>query len=291
MKILLQLTLIVLLIVACDEKEFENDINYEIDYNDSLIGISGLSLYWDHEVFGTEGRRVRFEFYDIVKHQFDYELDFRYSLNNKTLNIYLVDTINQGECAVFPSPDGLDTTCTSRGGFYIPDSLLINGNYKLNLNTKDFKINCDFMVNDSSYQLIIPENDNFVSSISQVYPIPRDIINGSIVFKGSENIESANKLKEDFLSLGLLETSLPNYPYRHLLVNDDGTPIDDTWPPDNYSFGLVYKSNGISFKQIVEISEKSYSTTDLNIYLYSGIGDQARFSQREGITIVYAGDQ
>jgi hypothetical protein len=291
MKILLQLTLIIIFIVACDDKEFENDIDYEINYNDSLIAISGLTLYWDHEVFGKEGRRVRFEFYDVVQHSFDYKLDFRYSLKNNMLDIYLVDTINQGKCAVFPSPDGLDTMCTSRGGFYIPDSLLINGNYRFNLNTRDFKVNCDFNVNDSSYNLIIPDNDNFVSSINLVYPIPKDIVNGSIVFKGSDNIENANKLKEDFLSLGLLETSLPNYPYRHLLVNDDGTPIDDTWPPDNYSFGLVYKSNGITFKQIVETSEKNYLSTDLNIYLYSGMGDQARFSQREGITIVYAGEQ
>jgi hypothetical protein len=289
MKTIFNLIILILIFTACNENDNLNDFKNKPDYSDSLISISGLSLYWDHEVFGPKGRQIRFEFYDIVEHQFDYELDFRYILDNGILSIYLVDRLNHGKCVVYPSIFGLDTMCMSRGGFSISDTLFENGYYKFNLLTKDFKVFCDFNVSDTSYQLVIPDNDNFKSSIEHVYPIPKDIIFGSIIFSGIDNNEQANKLNEDFMALGLLETSLPNYPYRHLRVNDNGTPIDETWLSNNNSIGLLYKSNGTSFKQIVETANNSYVNYHLNIYLFSGLGDQARFDQN-GIHIVCAGE-
>lgn len=277
MRTLFKLMIIFLLFISCSKYD-----------NDSLESVSGLSLYWDHEVFGEEGRRLRFEFYDPEEQTVDYELVFRYELNDRTLHVFLVDKIDRGKCQAFPSANGPDSICVSKGGFYIPDTLLVKEHYQLNLHTKDFEVSCEFNVKDDFYQLIIPANEYFTSSIGEVYPIPNNIVYGSIVFNGIENSVYATKLKEDLLALGLLDTLLPNYPYRHLKVNNNGTAINESWPPDNYLLGLVYDSKGISFRQIVETCTKSYSTTDLNIYLYSGIGDQARFNQLDGISIVYA---
>jgi hypothetical protein len=33
------------------------------DKDGPMATLDGLSLYWDHEIFGEEGRRIRFEFY------------------------------------------------------------------------------------------------------------------------------------------------------------------------------------------------------------------------------------
>jgi len=284
--------LLFLLLTACNENvilldEINDD---QINYSDSLISISGLSLYWKHFVFGDEGRRIIFEFYDIKEKNYDYELVFHYTIDKNTINVYLIDTLNHGKCAAFPSPYGLDTMCISKGGFYISDTILINDHYKFELITKDFVVHCDFNITDSSYQLIIPDNNNFTCSIENVFPIPKDIVYGSIVFNGNNNMDDANKLKEEYKKLGLQNTTLPDYPNRHFFLNEDGTPIDKTWPPDKYSLGLVYKSNGISFKKIAELTKDVFTDSELNIYLASGMGDEARFSQTQGIFIVYAGE-
>lgn len=288
MRVILCFVLLGLLIVTCTENNIV-DNNEPSNVFDKLVSISGLSLYWDHEVFGHEGRRLRFQLHDVVAHQHKYELEFHYILDNNTIDVYLIDIADHGKCAVYPSPQGVDnSTCLSSGGFYIPDSLLDYEYYKFNLHTKDFTAQCGLNISNSSYQLTIPDNDYFKSSIEYVFPIPKDIIWGSIVFKGEENIEHAQKLKSAFCALGLFETSVPNYPYRHLKVNDEGTRSDKIWPPDNYSYKFLYKTNGVNFRQIVEVANRSFSNTTLNISFSSGMGDEAIFSQNNGIYIVYA---
>jgi len=57
-------------------------------------------------------------------------------------------------------------------------------------------------------------------------------------------------------------------------IDTSDTRVDNTWPPDNYSFGLLYRSADVSFKDIVAVAENAYENSDLNIYLYSGMGDE-----------------
>ena len=108
----------ILVIFGC-EKDSNN--------GDSLASIDGLSLYWDHEVFGEEGRRLRFQFSGTKEFENSYELIFKYSINQKVISIRLVDMIDNGKCQAFPTVSGIDSLCTPRGRLSIPDSLLQKG--------------------------------------------------------------------------------------------------------------------------------------------------------------------
>ena len=60
---------------------------FSCDNDDSLPipTINGLSLYWDHEVFGDEGRRLRFEGFTTNEFDNDYDLEFNTSINDKSI--------------------------------------------------------------------------------------------------------------------------------------------------------------------------------------------------------------
>jgi hypothetical protein len=291
MKNLLIILAFSLLLCNCEKKNDNSNENNNIpNYNDSLKSVSGLSLYWDHEIFGAEGRRLRFIFSDTVLHPFEYELRFKYLITEDSILVYLIDTINKGKCPSFEPNTDPDQKCMSSGEFYIPDTLIKIGNYQFKLLTRNFSVSAILNVDSTNYGLIIPENNFFFCSIRNVYPEPRDIIFGSIVFSGSTNINEADSFKNALIHLGLKETSIPDVPYRNLTVGPDGKPIDETWPPNNYSFGLLYNSNNIAFQKIVEKATQYFENSELNIYLYSGNGDQARFNQVEGISVYYARD-
>ena len=112
--------------------------------NDADIFISkldGLSLYWDHEVFGEGGRRLRFEFYGINEFENEYELIFHYKIENRTISIRLKETVNKGKCSYYPMPaipPDNPFQCNPKGGFFIPESQLKPGTYMLNLVTPYF---------------------------------------------------------------------------------------------------------------------------------------------------------
>ena len=202
--------------------------------------IDGLSLYWDHEVFGTEGRRIRFEFYGTKQFEDSYELVFKYSINQKNISIILVDEIDNGKCPKVEPGWGNDSLCTASGRMYIPDSLISKGTYNLTLKTSSFETTSELIVGNDSIVLNIPSNKCFSSFIHAVYPIPLNLLFGSVVYSGDENAKDATDFFNGLLSLGLTKTKVPNYLYRHLSVDKDGNAIDSSWPPDNYSLGILF---------------------------------------------------
>lgn len=277
-KQLLSLILLGLLIIGCKKDNTDTD---------SLTRVEGLSLYWDHEVFGEGGRRLRFEFYETKEFENSFELVFDHTVEGKDIIITLVDRIDKGKCQQFPTADGIDSLCTPRGGLFIQDRFLENGSYSFILKTYDFEIISSLLIDDEKYVLDIPSNENFSSSIKEVFPIPEDLLFGRLVFQGVENTQSANEYFDALESIGLVATRVPNYPYRHLDVDDSGRPVDSHWEPDNHSLGFLYNM-GIPFKDVFELSKEHFNKTNLNISLYSSKGDQARLSQNDGIIVEYA---
>ena len=250
----------------------------------SISNLDGLSLYWDHEVFGDGGRRLRFEFYGTDEFENDYELKFKYIIHRKTISIRLVNIIDAGKCPSFP---GMDPLCSPRGGLSIPDDQLNIGTYTLNLETPYFETNSELIVDNEKITLKIPPNKHFSSSINEVYPIPPNLLFGSVVYSGDENSQYAEDFFNDLLNLGLTKTKLPNYPYRHLSVDEEGNAIERHWEPDNHSIGFIYKMNN-NFKDIFKLAKKHFKKSNINIYLYSSQGDQGLMNKNDGITVVFA---
>lgn len=266
---------------------------FSCDNNDSLSipTIDGLSLYWDHEVFGDEGRRLRFEVTTTNEFENDYDLEFNTSVVDKSIIVRFTKSIDNGKCQVFPMPvigDNDPNKCSASGRFYLTDKELTDGIYSLTIITPTFKVTSELTVTDEQVKLDVPANEHLSSSIKYVYPIPKSILFGSVVYKGSNNTDDANKFLVYLTNLGLIETTVPNYPYRYLTVDETGHLANSNWQDDNYSIGVLYKMNNVDIKTIFEESKKYFDQTNLNITLFTSNGDEAHFSKSEGITVVYS---
>lgn len=267
------------LLFGCQKDEFDKN---------SLLGSEGLSLWWNHKIFGEEGRGFVFEFYEAQRFENLYELIFEYKIDNKRKNIdiYLVDKVDKGKCPMFPSPNQTDNLCISNGAFFIPENMLIQGDYTFTIRTFDFTIQSNLTVNESKVTLEIPENKYFSSSIKDVFPTPRNLLYGSVIFTGEEKTEFANEFFEKLETIGLKDTVVSNPPFN-LNVDETGKPIDSHWETDKHSLSFLY-SMDISFHTIFELSKEHFNKYDLNIYLFSSNGDQARLSKNDGIIVEYA---
>ncbi len=238
----------------------------------TLQNVDGLSLYWHHEVFSENGRQLELEFYETNSYDNEYELMFNYEIVNKNIIISLLDKQYKGKCQQFPTPDGKPCKCIPRGSIYIPESRLKFDNYLVKLKTSNFEVDCNLKITNQKIILDIPKNQNFTSYIKEVYPIPKDLLYGGVVFGGNENIVLAKSFISDLESNGFIYTTVPNYRYRHLTVGDDGRPIDKHWANDNYSFGILCKME-LSFKKAFELAKKHFNKSNLNIYLFSSNGE------------------
>ncbi len=278
-KNILIIYILVLLISLCSCEEEK----------ETIINIDGLTLYWDHEVFGNEGRRLRFEFYGIKRFENNYELIFNYSVTDKIITIKLADIKDNGECPEFPTPNDLNSNCIPKGGLYIPDSLLSDGIYDFKIITSKFKINSILEITKEKITLAIPENKYFSSQINNVCPIPSNLLFGSIVFEGTENETFAHKFLDDLSSIGFEMTTIPDYSYNHLDVGQDGYPVNEYWPPDKHSLKFLYNMK-VNFRASFELAKLHFNQSDenINIYLYSSNGDQARLNHTNGIYVEYA---
>jgi hypothetical protein len=251
--------------------------------------IDGLSLYWDHEVFGVEGRRLRFEFNTINQFVNQYKLVFNYSIIGNSITARLVKSTYNGKCQYYPMPSiGTNDSdkCNATGGFYLPDDELANGIYTFNIITPYFKVISEITITDEIVTLEVPVTDHLTSPIHDVYPIPEDILFGSLVYQGSDNGQDAEDFLNDMTALGLTEITLPNFPYRHLSLDENGQAIETFWEPDNHLIGFLYKMNN-DFDTVLEPSKKRFNETNLNIYLYTSNGDQGLMTQGDGVTVVY----
>jgi len=197
----------------------------ENDNKLSLPTINGLSLYWDHEVFGDEGRRLRFEVSTTNEFDNNYELEFSTSVVDKTITIRLTKSIDKGKCQFFPMPViGNDdpNKCNATGDFYISDKELDKGVYSLKIIMPSFEVTSDLAVTSEKVTLAIPRNTFLKSSIENVYPIPPNLLFGSLVYQGSSNTNDAENFSDYLTDFGLIQTTVPNYPYRHLTVDENG---------------------------------------------------------------------
>jgi hypothetical protein len=257
----------------------------------SIPKIEGLSLYWDHEVFDEKGRSLRFEATAINKFDNEYDLVFNTSRDGTTITVELIQTNNNGKCQFFPMPvvgDDDPTKCFASGMFYLSDKELPNGTYTLKVITPYFEVSSELIVSDELVSLEIPPNDYLRSSIKEVYPIPKDLLFGSIVYQGSNNTDDAVGFLDYLENLGLNETTVPNNPYRHLSVDENGAPINRNWPQDNHLIGLLYNMNAVEFTTIFEESREYFNQNNVNLYLYTSNGDQCYFSKGGGISVVFA---
>ncbi len=275
---LICLILIGVLIFGCQKDEFDRN---------SLLSSEGLNLWWNHKIFGEEGRGFVFEFYEAQRFENFYELIFEYKIDNKqrSIDIYLIDKIDEGKCPVFPSPNKTDNLCISDGDFFIPENSLKSGDYTFTVRTFDFSIQSNFLISENKVSLEIPENQYFSCSIKDVFPTPTDLLYGSVIFNGEEKTEFANEFFEKLKAIGLKDTIVSNPPFN-LNVDETGKTIDRHWEPDKHSLSFLY-SMDISFRTIFELSKEHFNKYDLNIYLFSSNGDQASLSKRHGINVVY----
>lgn len=257
----------------------------------SIPAIEGLTVYWDHEVFGDEGRRLRFAVNSTNEFDNDYKLEFSTSVVDKSISVRMTRNIDNGKCQHFPMPaigDDDPDKCSASGDFYLPERDLDNGVYSFEIIMPAFKIDSRLTVTDEKVTLEIPTNEFLSSSIESVHPIPPDLLFGSIVYQGGSNTIDAESFLDYLTNMGLIQTTVPNYGYRHLTVNDNGSLPVTHWEPDNHSIGFLYKLNNTGFKNIFEESKNYFNQTNLNIYLYTSNGDQAYMSKTDGITVVYA---
>jgi hypothetical protein len=261
------------------------------DENESIQAINGLSLYWDHEVFGEEGRRLRFEVTTTNEFDNDYELEFSTSVIDESITVVLIKSIDKGKCQYFPMPvtgDDDPYKCNASGTFYLADTEIDNGVYSLKIIMPAFEVTSELTVTDEKVTLEIPANKFLNSTIDNVYPIPQNLLFGNIGYEGSDNTNDAVNFLDYLTDLGLIQTTLPNYPYRYLTVDENGHPPVSHWEPDNHSIGFLYKLNTTDVKTIFEASTQYFNQHNVNIYLYTSNGDEGLMNKSEGITLVYS---
>ncbi|GAB4024360.1 hypothetical protein [Spirosoma gilvum] len=248
----------------------------------------GLNLYWDHEIFGEEGRRFRFEFSSQKALPEQYNLVFQKTITGNVITVRLVSTVSQGQCQPFP---GDKPGCISKGGFYISEKDLLPGTYTINLITPSFTESGRLIVTPEKAALDLGVNKQFTSSIEEVFPIPRQLLFGSIVYTGSDKTQSAKDLIAYLSTLGVAPTTLPDYPYRHLNIRESPHLGTKDWPVDNHMISLVYSMNR-NFKDIIRDLKSYVDQTDknLSIYLYTSLGGEVRLSLTESF-LIYGSDQ
>ncbi len=260
------------------------------DNDISVPKIDGLSLYWDHEVFGAPGRRLRFQVSTTNRFDNDYDLEFSTSIESKSVTIKFVKSTDNGKCPWFPMPAvGEDPhKCNAVGKFYLPEKELENGTYSLNMITPYFETTSKLIVTNEKVTLEIPENEYLKSRIKDVYPIPQNLLFGAVTYHGSDNTDAANEFLNRLKTLGLAEATVPDYHYRHLALDENGRPVITHWEPDNHTIGFLYDMNGSDFHKIFEEAKRHFDRTNLNIDLFTSNGDEAHLSKSSGVIVVYA---
>lgn len=246
-----------------------------------LVDSKGLSLYWGHRVFHEQGRGYVFEFYEEERSDNLYELKFEYQIDNETQNIgvRLIGKVDKGPCPRFPSPgpNPTDYQCTSKGSIYIPEGQVNEGDYGFIVSSLNYSVRSELRFAQEKATLHIPPNDYFSSSIQDVFIAPENLLSGTIVLSGEENLASGWAFIEDLRSLGLRDTVVTNPPL--IKVDEKGIPVVESWPPDEYSIPFLLTLT-VDFSTVFELAKVHFDKSDLNIYLYSTNGDEARLNHQ-----------
>ena len=272
------LMLLLVLVFSCSKK------------NTEVNGEEGFSLYWHHEIFG-DNRHLLLAFTQKEALRRDYDLHFEYKIDNKEITVRLVGATDRGECPKFPMPFGTADTdlCNSDGIIRIPDAELPAGNYTLKLVTDKMMAVSQLTVTTEKISLDIPSNSLLSSQTQEVFPIPANILFGSIHYTGAHNEKFAKNLINDLSILGLKPAEVTDHPYRYLDVKTKLHLSQESWQNGEHSITLLYAMTK-NFRQIIEIVQKHYLLSDrqLKLGLYSSNGDQALLWGGDGDVIVYA---
>jgi hypothetical protein len=268
-------------------------LTFSCDKEDTKIsgaGKEGFWLYWHHDIFG-EGRNLLLDFTDSQALEHDYDLHFKYRINNREIIVELAGATDRGECPKFPMPNqGTNPElCNANGYIRIPDAALPPGTYTLRLLTDKMVAEADMIVSSEKISMNIPPGSLLSSEIKEVFPIPRNILFGSIHYSGSQNEKFARDLIDELKLLGLKPAEVPDLSYRYLDVKRKAHLSEESWQNDEHSIALLYDMSK-DFRQIIDIVQKHYQRSDrrLKFGIYSSNGDQAILNGGVGDNIVYA---
>lgn len=215
---------------------------------------TGLSLYWHHTAGLDKGRYLLFSFMSAKAQRNEFKFKFDYRIRGREILITLRESVSRGQCQEYPGPWGNE--CTSRGDISIPESELSEGQYHFIVQVNDRKVTSTLIVDAEKYTLQIPVNDFFNSSIASVYPAPKNLIFGSIIYTGVENAHLVDALVAELGKLGLSATTIPDHPYQHLgQVKHLKTEM---WEPNNYKISLLFHQNSTSVETVFEMVRKYY---------------------------------
>lgn len=260
------------------------------DYFDKrhLVQSKGISLWWDHKIFGEEGRGYIFSFYEKERldHSFDLEFEYRIDKRRKTISFYLTGKTDQGKCPYFPSPTPSNGLCSSDGSVFIKEEELEKGAYDFVVNTANYQAHAIITIDEEIVSLEIQDEKYFSSSVEEVFPTPKNLLYGTIAYHGEENEDAAQMFLLKLEDNGFKKTLVANPPFN-LETDDNGTPTLRFVEPDRYYQSFLFELEK-PFDEVCEITRPFFEQNDLNIYLFSTNGDQATFSKRNGISYHYA---
>lgn len=253
--------------------------------DDNLADVKGLSLYMCHDVFGEDGRRLTMAFRETQQFEKLYKLELNYKIIGEKIIISFIDKVEVEN----RNKNFHDNLYTPRGHMFIPDSLLTKGKYSLIIETAKFRKKSRLIVTKGLIELKVPKNKHFSCPINKVYPIPRDLLFGSVIFYGKKENKVIDRFFEEFEKLKFTKVVLPNYPYKHLTVDDSGRPIDEFSPNGQNVLRFLYKMD-TDFKEAAKFMEKWYWKYHPSIYFgfYSSNGDQALALDKNGINTFFS---
>lgn len=239
----------------------------EDDIGISILRDEGLGLYWDHNV-SDYGRQYLFNFISNKSTRDEYEFKFAYAISGNVVTVRLEEVIHKGKCQKFPGPWG--DVCTSDGVMYIPEEELPTGNYDFKLVIGNVSITSKLTVENDKVTLDVPPNSLFSNNIPTIYPLPKGLIYGSVIYSGKENEKFAKNLLKDLETLDLKPAVLPPYNYRYLDPERNQHLQVASWEPDEHSISIIYRSNA-DFKSVFDITKKHFelSGKKLTIGIFS----------------------
>lgn len=254
----------------------------------TLASVEGLSLYMDHDIFGGSYRKLRFEFYGTKQFENKFKLVFDYEIIDDKIIIRLIDKINVEKNQKNIVNYSFEKLKTPIGRLSFADELLPQRTYSLILKTLNFEIKSELIVENDKIVLNIPDNNYVTCSNNVVYPIPKDLLFGSVCFYGNADNKCIAKFFKEMEDLGLKKASVPNYPYMHLTVDDTGRPIDEHWPNNQHCLKFLYKMDD-NFRKVTRLAKRWFRKNyQINFSMFSSNGDQAILTEGKGIATTYA---
>lgn len=251
----------------------------------SLAHSQGLNLWWDHKIFGEDGRGYIFAFHEMERMENSYDLIFAYKVDEKRKNIkvYFQKKIDQGKCPYFPSPYKEDGLCMSDGSIFIPEEELKYGKYQFIVYTANYEAYSILDVTKEKVSLEIQDKEYFTTSVNEVFPTPKDLLYGSVKYMGEKYADEAQMFLTKMEESGFAKTVVANPPFN-LETDENGVPILRFVEPDRYYQSFLFKLDK-SFATACQITTSFFEKNNVDIYFFTSNGDQATFSKRKGISI------